>query len=94
MSARIFIPCLNKQRKLYNCNIGSLVGSVFSLIIVGGSKGALWGLGAAGIGFALGNWFSNEWYEGGVQRLLYWHLPFANKWLDPNIPESSAINEL
>ena len=91
---RRFIPCLNQQRKIYNYNYGSIIGALFFLVFIAVIKGTLWGLGAAGIGFAVGGWVSNQWHLGNIQRNLYWHLPYAKKWLDGNISESSDINEL
>ena len=94
MKKRTFIPCLNKQRKLYNFSIGSLIGCGIGVSLVGLSKGVIWGLGAGGIGFAFGNWISNSMYNGGFQRFLYWNLPYGKDWLSRNIPESSEKEEL
>jgi hypothetical protein len=94
MARRVFIPCLNSERKIYNFRLGSLIGSVFMLIFVGGSLGMLWGLGGAGVGFYFGSWCSKQWYLGNTQKNIYWNLPFAKDWLGREIPESSEKEEL
>jgi len=94
MKRRTFIPCLNKQRKLYNFSIGSLIGCAIAVILVGVSKGVIWGLGAGAVGFAFGNWISNSLYSGALQRFLYWNFPYAKDWHSRNIPESSEKEEL
>jgi len=94
MKRRTFIPCLNKQRKLYNFNIGSLIGCAVGTILLGLSKGILWGLGGAAIGFVFGNWISNALFLGYMQRFIYWNFPYPKDWLSKNIPESSEKEEL
>lgn len=94
MTQRYFIPCLNKQRKLFNFSIGALVGGAVLFAFVGLVKGLLWGVGAGAIGFTVGDWLSTQWFIGGLQRALYWNLPYAKDWLDRNIPESSDSLEL
>jgi hypothetical protein len=94
MKRRTFIPCLNKQRKLYNFSIGSLIGCAIAMVLVVPSKGVLWGLGAGAVGFVFGNWLSNSLYTGAFQRFLYWNLPYARDWLSRNISESCEKEEL
>jgi len=94
MKNRTFIPCLNKQRKIYNLNVGSLIGCVVSGALLGMSKGFLWGLGGGAIGFVFGNWISNSLFLGYMQRFIYWNFPYAKEWLSKNIPESSEKEEL
>lgn len=94
MKRRTFIPCLNKQRKIYNFSIGALIGCIVGFVLCGLSKGILWGLGGAALGFSLGNWVAAMWFLGYLQRFLYWNLPYAKDWLSKNIPESSEKEEL
>lgn len=94
MKRRTFIPCLNKQRKIYNFTIGSLVGCVVGFVVCGLSKGILWGLGGAGVGFSLGNWLAGMVFKGDLQRFIYWNFPYAGDWLGKNVPESSEKEEL
>ena len=94
MSKRIFIDCLNKEPKAFNCNFGSLIGGVVNLVLFGFGQGLFWGIGAGAIGFVVGKWISNQWFLGNLQRNIYWQLPFASVWLDKNSPASSNRNEL
>ena len=94
MSRREFIDCLNSEPKAFNCNFGSLIGGGISLALLGFSKGLFWGLGAGVAGFLLGGRLSRQWFLGHLQRKIYWQLPFANIWLDKNIPPSSQRKEL
>lgn len=94
MKRRTFIPCLNRQRKIYNFSVGSLIGCVIGFVICGLSKGILWGLAGAGIGFSLGNWIAGMVFKGYLQRFLYWNFPYAKDWLGRNVPESSEKEEL
>lgn len=94
MSRREFIDCLNKEPKAFNCNLGSLAGGIIMLGLFGFCKGLFWGLGAGAIGFAVGGFFSKQWFLGNTQRSIYWKLPLAKIWLDKNIPLSSIRAEL
>ncbi len=94
MSRREFIDCLNKEPKAFNCNFGSLIGGGVMLALLGFSKGLFWGLGAGGAGFLIGGRVSRQWFLGNLQAQIYRQLPFANIWLDKNIPPSSQRKEL
>ena len=94
MSRREFIDCLNKERKAFNCNFGSLIGGGVLLALFGFGKGLFWGLGAGTAGYLIGGWISRQWFLGNLQRSIYWQLPFANIWLDKNTPLSSNRREL
>jgi O-antigen/teichoic acid export membrane protein len=94
MKRRTFIPCLNKQRKIYNFSIGSLIGCVVGFALCGLSAGILWGLVGAALGFSFGNWLASAWFLGYAQRFIYWNFPYAKDWLGKNIPESSDKEEL
>lgn len=94
MTRRIFIPCLNKEPKLYNFSYGTLIGGALCTIFVGISKGVLWGLGAGGIGAFIGGWISKELYKGNLQRAFYWYFPYSKELIDRNIPDSSNTHEL
>ena len=94
MAKRVFIPCINKEPKIYNFNYGTIAGAAICLLFVGLSKGLLWGLGAAAIGATIGGWLSKQWYLGKVQQNFYWYLPNAQIWIDKNIPDSSKSHEM
>lgn len=94
MNRRTFIPCLNKQRKIYNFSFGSLFGCALGFTICSLIKGILWGLAGAGIGFSIGNWLAELVYRGVVQRFIYWNFPYAKDWLGRNVPESADQEEL
>ena len=91
---RVFIDCLNKEPKAFNCNYGSIFLGTISLALFGFGKGLFWGIGAGAIGFVAGSWLSNRWYLGHIQRIIYWKIPFVQFWLDKNIPASSDRREL
>ncbi len=93
MQKRTFIPCLNKQRKLYNLSIESIIGWFIGLVL-GLTQGLLWGIGMGAIGMSLGSWIGKLLYKGKVQRFIYWHFPYTKYWLDRNAPNSSDREEL
>lgn len=94
MKQRVFIRCLNKQRKIYNFNLGALIGCGFGMLVVGIGKGLIWGLGAGAVGLSIVGGIANAIYSGELQRLMYWHLPYAKYWLSPYISESAQREEL
>ncbi len=94
MTRRQFIDCLNKEHKAFNCSFGSLIVGGIGLVLFGFGKGLFWGFGASTVGFLVGGWISKQWFLGSLQRKIYWHLPFADIWLDSNIPSSSNRREL
>ena len=91
---RVFIDCLNKEPKAFNCNYGSIAAGVTLLAVFGLGKGLFWGGGAGAIGFVIGGWLSRQWFLGNIQKAMYWKLPFANIWLDTKAPQSSQRREL
>lgn len=94
MKRRVFITCLNKERKIFNFNLGTLIGAVVGFVIVGLSKGMIWGLGAGAVGFSIGSWISESIFKGYFQRFLYWNFPYPKDWISRNVPESSDKEEL
>lgn len=88
MHRRVFSTCLNKERKIYNCSIGSLICGGLFLTFAGLTKGLLWGMGFGVVGFFLGGFLSKQWHEGNLQRLIYANMPFAKYIVDNNMPES------
>ena len=89
-----FIPCLNKQKRIYNYTPGALIVGGICLVLFGFGKGMLYGLAMGAVGFSFGNYLSNSLYYGHLQRTLYRYLPLAREWLDRNIPASSNQHEL
>ena len=94
MSRREFIPCLNRQPKIYNLAMVGVVGGVCGFAVIGLAKGILFGLAGGRVCFAFGSWLSGMMFRGYMQRFLYWNLPFAKEWLCKNIPESSNKEEM
>lgn len=94
MNRRIFIPCLNKQPKIYNFNYGTVIGAIGCTILGWIISGLLVGLIVGGLGSAFGGWLANQIFKGNVQRFLYWHLPYSRDLIDKNIPDSSNSHEL
>lgn len=94
MQERVFVQCLNKEPKIFNCNYGSLIGGAVMATIFGLSKGLLWGIMASFIGFLIGGNIGKQIFLGTLQSKLYWHLPFAKVWLHKNAPSSSNRYEL
>jgi len=92
MTRRVFIKCLNAEPKIFNCNLGSLIGAVVLLTLFGLSKGLMWGLGGSAIGLTIGGHVSRQWFLGDFQKKLYWHVPYQKLWIDKNVPESHNRN--
>lgn len=83
-----FNNCLNKQIRLWNISIGSIVGAgVFGAAILC-FKGVLWAFAAGAVGFAAGGMLLNKWELGIIQRWLYWHLPISKAVIARSLPES------
>lgn len=94
MPRRVFIKCLNGQKKAFNLNFGSIIGSIIFVILFGIGKGLMWGAGAGAVGFMVGGWISDKWYIGVIQSYIYKKIPYANLWLSSNVPQSSNKYEL
>ena len=88
MARRVFTKCLNQELKIFNFSVGSLIGGGILVVLVGLSKGLMWGMGAGVIGFMIGRWLSKQWFLGQIQRKLYWYLPFEKIFIDKNTPPS------
>lgn len=87
-----FNKCLNKETKVWNIPLysligGGLVGIIFCLI-----KGMLWGIGFGAIGFIFGGWISKQLWLGNFQRWIYWNLPLNPLMVNKFVPPSHQRN--
>ena len=88
MARRVFTKCLNQELKIFNFSVGSLIGGGILLVLVGLSKGLMWGMGAGVIGFMIGRWLARKWCFGQRQCKPYWYLQFVKIFIDKNTPPS------
>jgi len=83
-----FNNCLNKETKYWNLPFGALVGCGFIGGISALAKGVLWGFGGGAIGFIAGSIIARGWWNGSLQRFVYWNLPVSKVLLSNKIPQS------
>lgn len=85
---RTFNKCLNKEQKIFNCSIFAIGFGAFGLMLATVKYGIAIGIGGAFGGYIIGAYFGKCWFEGKLQRYIYWNLPFASIWLDRSIADS------
>ena len=92
MYRRKFNNCLNTEAKIFNVSVVSLIFGGVVAVMLGLSKGLLFGFGGGIAGFILGGWVSKEWYLGNIQRKIYWNFAGQKIYIDSNIVESHHRN--
>ena len=83
-----FNNCLNKETKYWNVPLGALIGCAFLGGMLVLFKGILWGFGGAASGFIIGTLVAKAWWQGNLQRFLYWNLPLSKILFTKRFPQS------
>jgi len=79
---------LNKEPKYWNLPFGGLVGGAAIGGISALAKGVLWGFGGGSIGFIVGSIIARGWWNGSLQRFVYWNFGCSKLLLSSNVPQS------
>ena len=84
-----FSTCINTKIRIYGLKIIGLVLGVISMIFVWAKTSIIFGIIFGSVGYYIGDICSGYYYEGIIQKLLYWYLSSYIPSLILSLPNAS-----